>query len=330
MEKILGMGNSLVDILLKMEDDTLLEQLNLPKGSMQLIDETVLDKIKKIQSGYNFHRASGGSVANTVCALGNLGAMPGFIGKVGCDDNGMFFRTALEEQGVSACLLSSEHLPTGVASTFISPDGERTFGTYLGASGTLAANDLTLSMFEGYSYFYIEGYLLQSHELMQRALSLAKEAGLQICLDLASYNVVENEKEFFEKMISQYVDIVFANEGEARAYTGMDDPADALMEIASKCSVAIVKIGKDGSIVKKGTEVVKVPPFQVDKVVDTTGAGDFYAAGFLYALTCGYSLEKCARISSVLAGHVIQVLGTDLTKERWNEIKLNIEEILHV
>ena len=160
-----------------------------------------------------------------------------------------------------------------------------------------------------------------------RAMQLAKEAGLQICLDMASYNVVEAEREFFDMLITKYVDIVFANESEARAYTGKG-PEEALQEISSKCSIVVIKTGKSGSLVKKGTEVIRVNPFPVKKVVDTTGAGDFYAAGFLYGLTCGYSLEKCAQISSILAGYVIQTVGTALTKKKWNEIKLNIESVL--
>lgn len=328
MDKILGIGNSLVDVLLKMEDDSLLAELKLPKGSMQLIDEEMLTRIQHIQSAHVYHRSSGGSVANTICALGNLGMSPGFIGKVGEDEFGEFFRQTLQNQGVNTCLLTTPEHVSGIASTFISPDGERTFGTYLGASGTLSADDLSISMFEGYSYFYIEGYLLQNHALMLRAMQLAKEAGLQICMDMASYNVVESEREFFDMLIDQYVDIVFANESEARAYTGKE-PVEALTEIGKKCSIAVVKTGKQGSMVKKGTEVVTVASLPVDHVVDTTGAGDFYAAGFLYGLTSGYSLEKCARISSVLAGYVIQVTGTDLSKEQWNEIKLNIEAILH-
>ena len=119
-------------------------------------------------------------------------------------------------------------------------------------------------MFEGYSYFYIEGYLLQDHDLIVRAMQLAKEAGLQICLDMASYNVVEAEREFFDMLITKYVDIVFANESEARAYTGKG-PEEALQEISSKCSIVVIKTGKSGSLVKKGTEVIRVNPFPVKK-----------------------------------------------------------------
>lgn len=170
--------------------------------------------------------------------------------------------------------------------------------------------------------------MLQDHELVIRAMQLAKEMGLQICLDMASYNIVEAERDFFDMLITKYVDIVFANESEAFAYTGKEAP-EALEEIASKCSIAIVKTGRKGSLIKKGTEYIEAKPLEVKKVVDTTGAGDFYAAGFMYGLTCGYSLEKCAQISSILAGHVIQVVGTTLTKKKWDEIKLNIDAVLH-
>ncbi len=326
MDKIVGMGNALVDVLVLIEGDEMLEDLHLPKGSMQLIDEKTLQEIREKTIGQKLHRATGGSAANTICALAELEAQTGFIGKVGRDEFGRFFEQTLKKRGVETSLLKCD-CPSGVASTFISSCGERTFATYLGASATLCADDLLLSMFEGYSYLYIEGYLLQDHDLIVRAMRLAKEAGLQICLDMASYNVVEAERDFFDMLITKYVDIVFANESEARAYTGKN-PQEALQEIASKCSIVVIKTGKDGSLIKKGTEEIQVNPLPVKKVVDTTGAGDFYAAGFLYGLTCGYSLEKCAQISTILAGHVIQTVGTALTKKKWNEIKLNIDAVL--
>lgn len=326
MDKIIGIGNALVDILVQMDDDRLLTELNLPKGSMQLIDEDTLLKVREKFATMKTFRSSGGSAANTAYALANLGGLAGYIGKVGKDEMGEFYEKELKKQGVETRMLTGE-LPSGVASTFISPDGERTFATYLGSSGTICADDLHRSMFDGYSYLYIEGYLLQDHDLVVRAIQLAKEAGMQICLDMASYNIVEAERSFFDSLITKYVDIVFANESEARMYTGKE-PMEALQEIASKCSIAVVKVGKDGSLVKKGTEIIEVAPHPIRKVVDTTGAGDYYAAGFLYGLTCGYSLEKCAQISSIVAGSVIQHVGTNLPKRKWNEIKLNIEEVL--
>ena len=328
MDKIIGIGNALVDILAVIEDDALLESMNLPKGSMQLIQEDTLSEIRKYTSGMKIHRSTGGSAGNTVCALAALGANPGFIGKVGQDETGAFFGDTLRQCGVNA-LLATCDLPSGIASTFISTDGERTFGTYLGAAATLRAEDLSRKMFAGYNYLYIEGYLLQDHDLMLRAVQLAKEEGLQVCLDMASYNVVEAERDFFDQLIVKYVDIVFANESEALAYTGKT-PHEALEEIASKCSIAVVKTGKDGSLVKKGTEVILLLSCPVDNVLDTTGAGDFYAAGFMYGLTCGYSLEKCVQISTILATAVIQEVGTTLPAKKCDEIKLNIVSLLQV
>lgn len=328
MDKIIGMGNALVDVLVRIDDDSLLEKLRLPKGSMQLIQEDTLAAICKHISGMKIHRSTGGSAGNTVCALAALGANPGFIGKVGQDETGAFFGDTLRQRGVNA-LLATCDLPSGIASTFISADGERTFGTYLGAAATLEAEDLSRKMFAGYDYLYIEGYLLQDHDLMLRALQLAKEEGLQVCLDMASYNVVEAERDFFDQLIVKYVDIVFANESEARAYTGKG-PHEALEEIASKCSIAVVKTGKEGSLVKKGTEVIQLLSCPIENVLDTTGAGDFYAAGFMYGLTCGYSLEKCVQISTILATAVIQEVGTTLSAKKWDEIKLNIESLLQV
>lgn len=328
MDKIIGMGNALVDVLVRIDDDSLLEKLHLPKGSMQLIQEDTLSEIRKYTSGMKIHRSTGGSAGNTVCALAALGANPGFIGKVGQDETGTFFGDTLRQRGVNA-LLATCDLPSGIASTFISTDGERTFGTYLGAAATLKAEDLSRKMFAGYNYLYIEGYLLQDHDLMLRAVQLAKEEGLQVCLDMASYNVVEAERDFFDQLIVKYVDIVFANESEALAYTGKA-PHEALEEIASKCSIAVVKTGKEGSLVKKGTEVIQLLSCPIDNVLDTTGAGDFYAAGFMYGLTCGYSLEKCVQISTILATAVIQEVGTTLSAKKWDEIKLNIESLLQV
>lgn len=326
MDKIIGLGNALVDVLATLDNDEILAELDLPKGSMTLIDEDKLHKINECFSRMKTHLATGGSAGNAIRGMARLGAATGFIGKVSNDDYGRFFRDSLVKRGTEANLLLSDTLPSGVASTFISPDGERTFGTYLGAASTLKAEELSLDMFKGYAYLFIEGYLVQDHDMILRAIELAKEAGLQVCLDMASYNIVTGDHEFFSLLINKYVDIVFANEEEARAFTSKE-PEEALDIIAKMCSIAIVKVGSQGSLIRKGTEEVQVDAVPVKKVVDTTGAGDFFAAGFLYGLTCGYSLEKCAKIGSILAGEVIQVIGTELPAGRWGKIK---EEIIMI
>lgn len=326
MDKIIGLGNALVDVLATLDNDEILAKMELPKGSMTLIDEDKLLKINECFSQMKTHQATGGSAGNAIRGMAQLGAATGFIGKVGDDCYGNFYREGLLKRETEAILLVSDTLPSGVASTFISPDGERTFGTYLGAASTLKAEELSLEMFKGYTYLFIEGYLVQDHEMILRAIELAKEAGLQVCLDMASYNIVAGDHEFFSLLINKYVDIVFANEEEAKAFTGKA-PQEALDIIAKMCSIAIVKVGEAGSLIRKGTEEVHVQAVPVEKVVDTTGAGDYFAAGFLYGLTCGYSLEKCARIGSILSGEVIQVIGAELPADRWNKIK---EEIIMI
>ena len=299
MDKIIGLGNALVDVLATLDSDEILTKMDLPKGSMTLIDEDKLLKINEEFSRMKTHLATGGSAGNAIRGMAQLGA------------------------GTEADLLVSDTLPSGVASTFISPDGERTFGTYLGAASTLKAEELSLEMFKGYTYLFIEGYLVQEHDMILRAIELAKEAGLQVCLDMASYNIVAGDHEFFSLLVNKYVDIVFANEEEAKAFTGKE-PEEALDIIAKMCSIAIVKVGARGSLIRKGTEEVRVEAVPVAKVVDTTGAGDFFAAGFLYGLTCGYSLEKCGKIGAILSGEVIQVIGTELPDSKWEKIKEDI------
>jgi len=326
MEKIIGLGNALVDVLAVLEDDMTLHEMQLPKGSMQLINEVKLGEINQKFMTLTTHMATGGSAGNTILGLACLGAETGFIGKIGDDDYGTFYKNNGIKNGIDEKLMMSD-LPSGVACTFISPDGERTFGTYLGAASSLKAEELSCDMFKGYTYLYIEGYLVQDHAMILRAVELAKEAGLQICIDMASYNIVESDRDFFILLLNKYADIIFANEEEAKALTGKE-PDEALHEIAKMCSIAVVKIGSEGSILKKGSEELHIPAIIVEKVIDTTGAGDYYAAGFLYGLINGYSLDKCASIGSLLAGNVIQVIGTTLSKEKWDEIKLNINTIL--
>ncbi len=326
MDKIIGMGNALVDVLATLDSDDTLAQMELPKGSMQLIDEAKLQQINDKFSTIETHIATGGSAGNTIIALTSLGTEAGFIGKIGNDEYGTFFKENYQKNGVEGKLLTCD-LPSGVASTFISPDGERTFGTHLGAASALKAEDLSLDMFKGYTYLYIEGYLVQDHTMILRAIELAKEAGLQVCIDMASYNIVESDLEFFTMLVNKYVDIVFAYEEEAKAFTGKE-AKEALNEISQMCSIAVIKMGSKGSYIKKGTEEIHVEALPVKKVVDTTGAGDYFAAGFLYGLTCGYSLEKCAKIGSILAGYIIQTIGAVMPKEQWYEIKLNINTVL--
>ena len=317
MAKILGMGNALVDMLIQIDGDNFLEKNNLPKGSMQLVDWDAANNVLAMSEGFQRSQASGGSAANTIHGLAKLGVETGFIGKVGKDEIGEFFKKDLFDAGVNPQLAESD-TKSGVAVALVSPDSERTFATFLGAAVEISAEDLTAEMFAGYDYFHIEGYLVQNYALIERAVILAKENGLKVSLDLASYNVVEDNLEFLQRIVKDYVDIVFANEEEAKAFTGKE-PEEALHAIADVAEYAIVKIGSKGSMVKHDGQVYTAGVIEA-KSIDTTGAGDLYASGFLFGLHKGVSLDEAARMGSITAGNVIEVIGAKMDEERWKRI----------
>ncbi len=318
MARILGMGNALVDIMTQIDSDAVLESLNLPKGSMQLVDAEVSQSVSEKTAHFPTKVASGGSAANTIHGVAKCGVEAGFIGKVGQDDLGAFFSRDLKEAGIHPSLLQSA-TPSGKAIALVSPDTERTFATYLGAAVELSADDLSPELFKGYDVFHIEGYLVQNHALIETAVKLAKENGLQVSLDLAAFNVVEANLSFLQEIISSYVDIVFANEEEAKAFTGKQ-PREALGHLASICSLAIVKVGKEGSYIQKGSEVIQIGVIEASPI-DTTGAGDLYASGFLSALVQGKPLTECGRWGALLSGKVIETIGAKMEESVWAEIK---------
>ena len=324
MKKIIGIGNALTDALVTLPNDELLHTFGLPKGSMTLIGDEEQQRIQECFASLDVQRATGGSAGNTMLALANLGAKPGFIGAVGDDATGNFFTANCAKCGIIPYLTT---LPaqSGIAYTFISPGGERTFATYLGAAAMMGPENLTAEMFLGYDYLYVEGYLVQNHALILRAVELAKEMGLKVCLDLASYNIVAADHAFFTRLVAEYVDVVFANEEEARAFANAE-PAEALECLHSQCEVAVVKLGPAGSTIMRKGEKVFVEAWPVEKVIDTTAAGDFYAAGVMYGLMNDCSLTQCAQVGTILSGHVIQIVGTQLSEETWNQMKLFIAE----
>lgn len=207
----------------------------------------------------------------------------------------------------------------------VSPDSERTFAVNLGAAIEMTAEDITTSLFEGYNYFHIEGYLVQNHSLIEKALKVAKASGLKVSLDLASYNVVESNLDFLQRMVKEYVDIVFANEEEAKAFT-QKLPEEALDLLAEIAEIAVVKIGAKGSLIKKGNDKYCVGVVKAN-AIDTTGAGDLYASGFLYGLSKNLPLDTCGRIGAVLSGKVIEVMGPKMDEETWKMLKVNIAKV---
>ena len=214
---------------------------------------------------------------------------------------------------------------TGRSIALVSKDTERTMATYLGAAGDLHQEDIDSDIFKGYRYFHLEGYLVQNRSLIKKAVRVAKAHDLIISLDMATYNIVSENREFLVRLIREYVDILMANESEAEALTRKkaNKALDAMADIAA---VAVLKMGKDGSMAKRGKEKCKIGIEKVNSI-DTTGAGDLYAAGFLYGYCHGQSLEVCGRIGSILGGHITEVIGAKMDKQKWTMVKEKVSEV---
>lgn len=317
MKRVIGIGNALVDVMTRLNDYTVLERLGYPKGSMQLVDLQESERIKGETAGFVESLTPGGSAANTIHSLAMLGMESGFIGSVGADAVGDIFENELKNAGVKA-LLKRGYSPTGTAVAMITPDSERTFATHLGAAVELSRDDITPKQMEGYHILYLEGYLITNYELVKSACETARSLGMKVAVDLASFNVVESFREQFNDLVDNYADIVFANEEEALALTGML-PDEALENLARRCEIAVVKTGSRGSVIRRGDEKVRVGVLGVTPV-DTTGAGDLYAAGFLYGLAQDEPLDVCGTIGTLLAGNVIEVMGPKMDHIRWKKI----------
>lgn len=326
MKKVIGIGNALTDMLVNLRSDEVLEKFDLPRGSMSLVNSEQQKEISKSVSGLPYTLSLGGSADNTIRAMARLGCKVGFIGKVGHDSTGDFFESALDNLGIQPFILRGEER-SGKCVSLVSPDGERTLVTHLGAAVEMKAEDLKPEIFDGYDCLYVEGYLVQDHNLIRGAIRMAKELGLKVAIDLASFNVVEENIDFLREVISEYVDIVFANEDEARAFSGEEEPVNALQYISTMCDLVIVKIGMRGALIKQGSEVSHVGIMAAAKRVDTTGAGDFYAAGFLAGMCEGLTLRQCGTIGAITAGKVIEIVGTTPTEEAWDDVARLVKRV---
>lgn len=329
MKSILGIGNALTDILAILPDTSFLEKYKLPIGSMQHVDADTGNKIWDELRQIGIKYVAGGSAANTISAAAILGMEAGFIGKVGKDDIGSLYKSDQRQEGIKS-MVQRGKAPSGRAMVFITGENaERTFATYLGAALELEPEDLTPEMFKGYDIVHIEGYLVQNQRLLRKAVEMAHQNGAIISLDLASYNVVESNLAFLFDIVDNYIDIVFANEKEAEAFTGKSDPREALDSIAKHCSIAVVKIGKEGSLIKSGDEVYRIAP-RPAKAIDATGAGDVYAAGFLYAYSLGQTLDICGEVGSIISSKVVEVIGAKIDIPRWKEAKTEIRQLMGI
>lgn len=323
--KILGLGNALVDVLSKLDSDETLVKIGIQKGAMDMISREQMYVIRKYQANTETTQAPGGANCNTMRAIALLGGQSGFIGKVGDDNLGEFYEEALLKAGVASYLIKTEG-PSGACTVFISPDGERTMGTFLGPAPTISPDEITEDVLRNYDCIHIEGYLIVNEELVRETMKKAKRLGLKVALDLANYNIVNAYKGLLEEVIPQYVDILFANASEAEAFTGL--PAlEAVKALEKQVHVALVTLGKDGSLIGSEGKFYHVDA-EGGKPVDTTGAGDNFAAGFLYGQSVGASLVQSAQIGSMLSGYVIDVVGPQVPADKWEQIKLKVKTIL--
>lgn len=323
-KSILGIGNALIDVLIFITDDSVLQKFGFPKGSMTLVDAALSAEIKKETRDYRRIIQTGGSAANTVHGIAKLGGRCGYIGKISDDEFGNFYLDDFRKNGIDTHFFYSK-TGTGHATGLISPDSERTFGTYLGAAMELTSEEMKAEIFKNYDIVHIEGYLVQNHDLIEAAMKTAKENDLLISIDMASFNIVGENLVFLRRVIREYVDIVFANEEEAFALTGKT-PEDALQAISEMCGLSVVKLGAKGSLIKQGDRVITIEAIPAASV-DTTGAGDIYASGFLYALAENLDLETAGQLGSLLAGKVVEVMGAKIPSEIWEKLNPQIEAL---
>ncbi len=320
--RIVGVGNALVDILAH-ENDGFLNKTGGAKGGMTYVEAEFIDQVLKITSKPP-STVPGGSACNTIVGVGKLGGTARYVGKCGNGKLGQFFKDGLKRNNVEPLLFQS-NLPTGRVLSVITPDAQRSMFTFLGAAADMLPQDITEDCFEGAAIVHIEGYLLFNSDLILKVLKIAKASGALISLDLPSYNVVKESHELLRHIVESFVDIFMANEDEARAYTGQSNETRALNALAEKVDIAVLKLGERGSVIAHNNANLPIAPQGSGQAVDTTGAGDLWAAGFLYGLVNGLPLEKCGALGSACGYEVCQVIGANIPEVAWERIKKRLE-----
>ena len=307
---VLGIGNAMVDVLVH-ADDALLEREGMVKGSMRLIDADVASALyERLPAGIE---VSGGSAGNTMAGIASLGGRGAYVGKVATDQLGQVFAHDLRASGIDfRSAPSTSGMPTGRCFILVTPDAQRTMNTHLGAGLELAPDDIDPDVVAAAQITYLEGYLWDpplAKEAFLRAARLAHDAGRRVSLTLSDSFCVERHREEFLDLVEHHVDILFANEHEVTSLYQADRFDDALQQVRGTCAIAALTRSARGSVIVAGDEVHVIDAAPVERVVDTTGAGDLYAAGFLFGLTNGYSLADSGRIGAIAAAEVISHAG---------------------
>jgi sugar/nucleoside kinase (ribokinase family) len=323
---IVGIGNAIVDVLTT-TDDSVLERLSLNKGSMTLIDANKAKELYEITT--NRIQRSGGSVANSLACIAQLGGKTAFIGRVRNDELGEIFTEEISTTGtIFKTPTSSVGPSTARCIIFITPDAQRTMCTYLGASVLLEPRDLDFSAVREAKILYLEGYLWDNpaaKDAFIKAAEIAKNAGRKVALSLSDSFCVNRHRESFVKLVRNHIDILFANDDEIKALYKTSSLNTAIEELKKTCDLAAITIGKKGSILISSGKEINIDPFIFGKAIDTTGAGDLYAGGFLKGLADGLKPEISARIGSICAGHIVTQLGSRSNTDLLNLISSHLE-----
>ena len=312
-KKILGIGNAIVDVFVKVEDSFLLNN-KLIKGSMKLIEKDEFEslkntiKIEKIEAG--------GSVANTMAGIAYLEGYPSFIGKINSDEFGKIYKKSLEKIKVNFSYIEkNEDLSTGASIIFITPDSERTMCTYLGISSQLSKKDINEDHIKGHEIIFLEGYLWDkgmSEEMFKHVISLAKKNNIKIAMSLSDIFCVSRHREDFFKLLKNDLNILIGNENEINELMQKNNLLDSINELKKFNKIIIITRSEDGSLAILNNEIINCESTKVEKIIDLTGAGDLFAAGFFKEYLENSNIKKCLQTGSELAAKVIQKIGARL------------------
>ena len=317
--EVLGIGAPLIDHVIRI-DNGYLHSIKAEKGSMEAVEYRKFRQIIQHAKSEVTVRA-GGSCSNTIKGLARLGHVCALLGKIGEDDVGEVFIKSLQRAQVKSLLLRTS-TPTGQLACLVSPDGERTFRDFLGASKEFTGQELIPEMFAGVKLVHIEGYTLMNPDLTQQAMELAKQAGALISLDLSNFEIVKRFRKQIVHLLSSYVDIVFANAAETHALT-QRDPERGCAILKDLCGLCVVLMGPEGCWIGSGLELMRCYAYP-EEPVDTTGAGDLFTAGFLHGYLAGKSLPMCAHYGALAGAAVVKIFGADIPDKVWEELRMQI------
>jgi len=325
--RVIGVGSPIVDLLAEIPEAHL-QVVGGEKGGMELVDHAaMLGHIEALPSATR--TAPGGSAANTIFAMAQFDQPSAFLGKLGEDDHAALYHHEFARRGGDTSRFKRNHgAPTAVCLSFITPDSQRTMRTFLGAAATLEPHEVGADDFHGHSHAHIEGYLAFNRGLLIAVLEAAKQAGCTISFSLGSFEVVNAAKDILPDILERYVDMVFANEDEARAFIQSDDLDAALDALSALCRTTAITLGAEGAMLRHDGETHCAPSVFVENVVDTTGAVDLWAAGLLFGLLNGHTLPVAAHFGAVLGAAGVSRMGASLSDEELHAALAKMAEAL--